>query len=64
MIIKELYRTRNDGVRLFRTYSDEGFYIKKVGTEEVYDEAVDIENAPFVYEETGDLIKREDFRLE
>lgn len=51
-IIKEFYKTRQDGVNLFRTYSDEGKQIRKVGTDEVYDEAIDIENAPYTYEET------------
>lgn len=56
-IIKEYYKTRNDGVRLYLTYSDANFRIKKVGTEEIYDEAVDVENALYVYEETEELIK-------
>ena len=29
-----------------------GLMIHKVGTDEFYDEAIDIENAPFKYEET------------
>lgn len=52
MIVKEFYSTRADGVNLFRTYSDKGMQIRKVGTDEVYDEAIDIENAPYTYEET------------
>lgn len=57
MIIKEFYGTREeDGVNLFKTYSDEGFKIRKVGTNEVYDEAIDIEGAPFNYEETGEIV--------
>ena len=59
MIIKEFYRTRNDGVNLFRTYSDEGLKIRKVGTREIYDEAIDIEDALFFYEETAELIEKE-----
>lgn len=55
-IIKEFYRTRTDGVNLYRTYSDENFKIKKVGTDEVYDEAVDVENAPYEYEETTEKV--------
>jgi hypothetical protein len=51
-IIKVFYKTRQDGVNLFRTYSDEDKQIRKVGTDEVYDEAIDIENAPYTYEET------------
>lgn len=57
MIIKEYYITRKDGINLYRTYSDDNFKIQKVGTNEVYDEAIDVEGAPFVYEETTELIK-------
>lgn len=56
-IVKEFYKTRTDGVNLYRTYSDENFKIKKVGTDEIYDEAVDIENAPYEYEETTEKIE-------
>ena len=52
MIIKEFYITRNDGVNLYRTYSDANVKIHKLGTDEVYDEAIDVENAPYEYEET------------
>lgn len=53
MIEKIFYATRKDGVNLYRTYSTEGLQIRKIGTEEIYDEAVDIENAPYTYEETN-----------
>ena len=56
-IIKELYKTREDEVKLYRTYSDKGYMIKKVGTEEIYDEAIDVENASYEYEETTELIE-------
>ena len=52
MIVKEFYRTRNDGVNLYKTYSDEGYLIQKVGTNEIYTEAIDVENAPYSYIET------------
>lgn len=52
MIITEYYVTRTDGVNLYRTYSDNGFMIKKAGTDEVYEEAIDVENSGFEYEET------------
>ena len=52
MIKTEFYRMREDGTELYRTYSDKGLQIRKVGTSEVYDEAIDIENAPYAYEET------------
>lgn len=55
-IVKEFYSTRSDRVNLYRTYSDQNFYIRKVGTEEIYDEAIDIENANYEYEETAELI--------
>lgn len=52
MIIREFYKTRNDGVNLYRTYSDANVLIHKIGTEEIYSEAIDIEGAPYTYEET------------
>lgn len=52
MIQKEFYKTRKDGVNLFKTYSDNNRMIRKVGTDEVYDIAIDVENATFEYEET------------
>lgn len=51
-IVKELYAERADGVKLYRTYSDLGYKIRKVGTDEVYSEAVDVETASYEYEET------------
>ena len=35
MIVKDFYRTREDGVRLYKSYSDQNLYIRKIGTEEV-----------------------------
>lgn len=58
MIIKEFYRVRNDGVTLWRTLSNDGFKIRKVGTNEVYDEAIDVEGAPFYYEETTEKVEK------
>lgn len=57
MIVREYYETRSDGVRLYKTYSDRGMKVHKVGTEEVYDEAIDIESAPYTYEETEEPIE-------
>lgn len=56
-IVKEFYKTREDGVKLYRTYSDAGYTIKKVGTDEVYEEAIDVEDASYEYEETTELIE-------
>ena len=57
MVIKEFYRTRNDGVNLFITKSTEGLKIRKIGTDEVYDEAVDVETVEYQYEETNIAIE-------
>lgn len=57
MIVREYFETRSDGVRLYRTYSDINHYIRKVGTDEVYSEAVDVEDAPYTYEETDKEIE-------
>lgn len=57
MIIKEFYRTREDGIDLYRTYSDENYRIRKVGTNEIYDEAIDVEDSDYEYEETDEKIE-------
>lgn len=56
-VIKEYFMTRKDGVKLYKSYSDQNLYIQKVGTEEVYDEAIDVETAPFEYIETDKPIE-------
>lgn len=58
MIVKVFYKKREDGVNLYRTYSDKGVQIRKVGTDEIYDEAIDVENATFAYEETDQALER------
>lgn len=57
MIIREFYKTRKDGVNLYRTYSDINHYIKQIETGVLYTEAIDVENAPYTYEETEILIE-------
>lgn len=52
MIKTEFDFTRKDGVNIFRTYSNKGLKIRKVGTDYVDNEAFDVEGAPFEYEET------------
>ena len=59
MIKRELYKTRKDGVNLYKTYSDKGYLIKQVETNEIYEEAIDVENAPYTYEETDIPIEEE-----
>ena len=59
MVVKEYYTTRRDGVKLYRTYSDQGFLILQVETGIQYDEAIDVENAPYIYSETSILTEQE-----
>lgn len=57
MVRKEFYETRPDGVNLYRTYSDEGFYIIQNETGAEYAEAIDVENAPYTYSESNKKIE-------
>jgi hypothetical protein len=59
MIVKEFFKTRMDNVNLYRTYSDAKYFINKVGTDEVYIDAIDVEGAPYEYVETNELIPEE-----
>lgn len=58
MIVREYYRTRKDGVDLYRTYSDKGMYIRQHPTGVEYAEAIDVEGAPYSYTETDRPIER------
>lgn len=51
--------TRDDGVELLRTYSDKNFKICQNETGIVYDEAVDVKNSGYTYEETDEKIESE-----
>lgn len=57
MIVKEEYKTRADGVKLVRTYSDEGKQILQNETGILYSEAIDVENAPYTYSESGEDVE-------
>lgn len=57
MIKKEFYKTREDGVNLYKTYSDESYKLKKIGTDEIYYEAIDVETSDYTYEETNEKIE-------
>lgn len=57
MVIKEFYRTRKDGVNLYRIYSDARMRILQNETGTEYDEAIDVENAPYTYSETENPIE-------
>lgn len=47
MIVREFYKTRSDGVDLYHTYSDAGYFIRKEQTGEEYEDAIDVINAPY-----------------
>ena len=59
MIIREFYRTREDGVNLYRTYSDKDVMLRQVETDIIYPDPIDIEGAQFTYEETDIKIEEE-----
>lgn len=52
MVKTELHKTREDGVKLYRSYSDSGLIIRQVATGTQYEEAIDVEGAGYTYEET------------
>ena len=54
MIVTEFYMTRTDGVKLYRTYSDEGKMLIQNETGIKYAEAVDVENSGYTYTETDE----------
>ena len=56
MVKKEYHSTRADGVKLYKSYSTDNFKIRQVETGHVYDTAIDVEGAPFTYEETGEPV--------
>ena len=53
------YLTIN-GKRFVKTYSTDGVKIRRIGTNELYDEAIDIEWIDNSYEETDIKIEGED----
>ena len=55
-IVREFFKTRTDGVNLYRTYSDEGMMLLQNETGIEYSDAVDIESAPYTYSETANPI--------
>lgn len=61
MVIREYYKTREDGVVLYLTYSDTSHRIIQKPTMVVYDEAIDVDGAPYTYEETDEIIETDAF---
>lgn len=62
MIVTEMIRLNNRDFK--KTYSDENFYIQKVGTEEIYSEAIDILTANYEYIETDQKIEEDSENME
>lgn len=52
MVKTELFKTRADGVKLYRTYSDAGHIILQEQTGIEYVEAIDVEGSGYTYTET------------
>lgn len=59
MIIKEEFKSDYGIAPLHRTYSDKGLRIRQIETGVVYDEAVDIAESSYTYEETDIPIEDE-----
>ena len=59
MIIKEFCKKRKDNINLYKIYSNENYKIKQLETGIIYDEAIDIENSNYTYEETSKKIDEE-----
>lgn len=59
MIVKEQYKPLPDGRERVRYFSDEGLKIRKVGTDEVYDEAIEFAETVVQYEEMTEFVQIE-----
>ena len=53
-IKKEFVAETAEGVKLYRTFSDENHKLLQNETGLIYDDAVDVENAEFTYSEVFD----------
>lgn len=60
MIQTEFHKTRSDGVKLYRTYSDADMLIRQDQTGAEYSEAIDVENSGYTYTETSTPIPSEE----
>ena len=47
-----------------KTYSDENFLIRKIGTNEIYSEAYDLLSSNYEYEETDELFEQPEEKTE
>ena len=60
MIRTDFFRTREDGVELYRTYSDKNVIIRCDQNGKEYEEAVNIESSGYTYTETDIPIPSEE----
>ena len=60
MVKTEFYRVREDGVNLYKTYSDNNMMIRQDQTGTLYEEAIDIENRGYTYTETDTPVPSEE----
>ena len=51
------YMVRQDGVKLYRYASENGYYIIQHPTGNKYSEAIDVETAPYTYTESDEVIE-------
>lgn len=58
MIVSEIVKFGKNEFK--RTYSDKGFIIQKVGTDERYSEAIDVLDSEYEYEETKEKCESEE----
>lgn len=64
MIVREHFRTREDGIELYITYSDSDKMILQNETGVLYDKAIDVENSAYTYTETDNDIQNTNFEYE
>lgn len=57
MVVREEYKIRTDGVKLFRSYSNQKRKLIQKETGIVYDEAIDVEGAPYTYCESEEFVE-------
>ena len=55
-IQREFFGERSDGVKLYRTFSDDGKFIVQTETGAVLEDAVDVEDATYTYVESEEAI--------
>lgn len=54
------YKTCEDGVKLYKTESPNGYYILQNETNRKYAVAIDVENSGYTYSETNEKIKKDE----